>query len=151
MAKALTRPERAGRHRIMAQLRSWIAQNELEREPIAAEFGVTPGHFRTLLNTNRTATEDQCQRAMVMMDAKFAPHPMSSNFPVGAKPLLPKKKKKKKPKPRKARRLNNLRPFTKVEGTFVKEVAEAWLNTHKGASQDEYIEVVRALGIGIRS
>lgn len=150
MAKALTKTERAARHRVMAQFRSWIAKNELEREPIAAEFGITPGHLRTLLNTNRTATEDQCQRAMVMMDAKFAPHPLAPNFPVGAKPLLPKKPKK-KPKPRRTRKPNNLRPLTKAEGKFIKEVAEAWLNANKGASQDDYIEVVRALGIGIRS
>jgi hypothetical protein len=148
MAKALTIKERAGRHRIMAQLRSWIAKHELERKDIAFQFGITPGHLRTLLNSNRTASEDQCQRALVMMDSRFKPHPKAPNFPKVAKPL-PKKKKKVKRKA--TRKPNNLRPLTKAEGKFVKEVAESWLKVNKNASSDEYIEIVRALGIGIRS
>jgi predicted XRE-type DNA-binding protein len=154
MAKALTKLERSDRHRIMAQFRNWIDQNELDRQDIAVQFGITPGHLRTLLNTNRTASEDQCQKALILMDAKFAVSKHDPRYKeLGVKPLI--KRKEMRPEPRKRRKAtrkpNNLRPLTKAEGNFIKEVAEAWLGVNKGASQDDYVEIVRALGIGVRS
>jgi len=143
MAKVLTTTERAVRHRIMAQLRSWIAEHELERSSIAAQFGITPGHLRTLLNSNRTASQAQCQQASIMME-------ISPTWKVTRLPDL-QPAKKAKPKRKATRKPNKLRPLTKAEGKFVKEVAESWLSANKNASSDEYIEIVRALGIGIRS
>ncbi len=134
----------------MAQFRSWIAQNHLDRQAIAVEFGITAGHFRTLLNTNRTATEDQCQKAMILMDAKFAVSKHDPRYEkLGVKPLI--KRKEMRPKPRAKRKPNNLRPLTKFEMKFVKELAESWLSNNKSAGPDAYVEMVRAISIGIRS
>jgi hypothetical protein len=76
-------------------------------------------------------------------------------IPGTSAPKKPKKKPKakKEGRPNKSEQLrdNDLRPLTKVETNFVKDVAQAWLAANQNASQEEFLEIVRALGIGIRS
>ena len=156
MSKALSTAERASRQRIMMSLRSWMEREEVTRRDVALGMGITEGHLRTLLNANRTASETQCQLALVIMDAKFAPHPKDPRRPKGVKPL---KKRKKDPAPKTAAepkvtrkaKPNKLRPMTQFETKFVTDVATAWIEANLGASKEELVEVVRALSIGIRS
>ena len=160
MSKALTTKERAGRQRTMMALRSWMDREGVTRRDVALGMGITEGHLRTLLNANRTASEDQCQRALVIMDAKFAPHPKDPRRPKDVKTL--KRRKEMRPEPRKKKKAaepritrkpkpNKLRPMTQFETKFVTDVATVWIEANPGASKEKLVEVVRALSIGIRT
>lgn len=129
----------------MMALRRWMEANDIPRQRVADELGITKGHLSTLINANRTASEEQCQKALVIMDAKFAPHPKDPKRPKGVKPIKPKKKTG--PKKTKA---SKLRPLTKFESKFITDVAKAWIAANKDASQEDFVEIVRALSIGIR-
>ena len=154
--RRLTTKERAGRQRIMMRLRRWLEKREIPRRDVAAELGITVGHLSTLINANRSASEDQCQKALVLMDAKFAVSKHDPRYEeLGVKPLLKRKEKRPEPRPkRKAKKkpkTSKLRSLTKAEAKFISEVAQAWIKDNKGASQNELVDVVRALSIGIRT
>ena len=137
----------------MMRLRSWLELEGIPRSKVAAAIGITVGHLSTLINANRSATEDQCQKAMVVMDAKFAVSKHDPRYEkLGVKPLL--KRKEMRPEPRakpKVKKPDKLRPLNKFECTFVNDVAKAWIKNNRKATQADFVEVVRALSIGIRS
>jgi len=145
----LTTKERAARQRIMMALRKWMEMNDISRQAVADELGITRGHLSTLINANRSATEEHCEKVMILMDAKFA---VSKKDPLykelGVKPLVKRKEMRPEPKKKKTKKL---RPLSKFECEFVADVAKAWVKANKNSSQSEFVEVVRALSIGIRS
>jgi predicted XRE-type DNA-binding protein len=150
--------QRAARQRTMMALRQWMELNDVSRGVVAAEMGITKGHLSTLLNANRTPSEAQVQKAKeIMGDVGPAPAgvPIMEHKKVSMNMLARSKPKgaTKKPKlvPKKTPKPHNLRPMTKFEADFVATVAKAWIHANKGASQDEFVEIVRALSIGIRS
>jgi len=112
----------------------------------ASYLGITVGHLSTLINANRIATEAQVTRAMDMMGADAPIRPTS-------KPE--KSKSPKKPDPPKVtptpKGSKNLRPLTKFETKFITDIATTWIKENKNASEEELVQVVRALSIGIRS
>ena len=135
------------------QLRGWMEKNDIPRQEVADFLGITRGHLSTLINANRHCTTDQVAKALELMacynlanEWSSAPSPPK---PKPAKPQ-PQKRVKKAPK-RKELTDNNLRPLTKVETSFVKDVAQAWLDANQNSSHGEFTEIVRALSIGIRS
>lgn len=159
MGRALTTKERAQRQRVMMNLRKWMEENDIHRQDIANAMGVTRGHLSTLINANRIATDDQCRRARELMgDVGPAPAgvPIMEHKKVSMDLLArsrPKgqKKGKKKPKPKREPKPSKLRPLNKFESQFITEVAKVWIDTNPKATQDEFVEVIRALSIGIRS
>jgi len=158
MSKALSTAERASRQRIMMSLRSWMESEGVTRRDVAAEMDITEGHLRTLLNANRTASEEQCQKARVIMGVEHPPHPKGPRRPKVVKPAkktkkdsAPKKKPAAEPKITRKAKPNKLRPMTQFETKFVTDVATAWIEANLGASKEKLVEVVRALSIGIRT
>lgn len=132
----------------MMSLRSWMEKNGVSRQHVADEMGITVGHLRTLINANRTASQNQVNIALALINGT----PVQQT-PQGPKPA-PKSRKKttaQKPKPKRTAKPNNLRPMNKFETNFVVTVAKAWIEAHPGADKDELVDVVRALSIGIRS
>jgi len=138
----------------MMALSSWLEKNNIPRQEVADALGITRGHLSTLINANRYATEEHCQKALVLMDAKFA---ISKHDPryedLGVKPLRKRKEMKPEPKKKKKakKKAQKLRPLNKFECAFVSDVAKAWIKDNKKATQADFVEVVRALSIGIRS
>jgi len=152
MGKALTIKDRAQRQRTMMALRRWMERNGLTRQEVAGELDITVGHLSTLINANRTCTEEQSQRALVMMDSAYKPHPKDPAFPKGAKPLRKKEPAAKvKPAGKESPKSNKLRPMNAFETQFVVEVAKAWMGANRNASTEEMVEIVRALSVGIRT
>lgn len=154
MSKSISTQERADRQRIMMGLRSWMERESVPRQEVADSLGITRGHFSTLINANRSATWVQCEKAMVLMDTKFA---VSKHVPryegLGVSPI--RKRKEMRPEPKKKKKAKKkpirLRPMTKFEAQFVTDVAKAWIKDNRSASRDRLVEVVRALSIGIRT
>lgn len=131
----------------MINLRSWMETHGIPRQEVADQLGITKGHLSTLINANRTPSERQVEVANQIMN-------------LGG-PILPRKPKAKKPKPKakkkpvskakKKPKANKLRPLNKFEASFISDVAKSWIAANKNASQDEFVAIVRALSIGIRS
>ena len=139
----------------MIHLRSWMERNGISRQEIADQFGITRGHLSTLINANRTASQDQVNKALALVEAADDLRALWGRD-VDADLVAPKRlrkepKKKAEGEPKKVRRPNNLRPMTTFETQFVTDVARAWINANTGASPDEFVKIVRALSIGIRS
>jgi hypothetical protein len=141
MGRALTRPERASRVRTMMELRRWMERGGVSRPDVARELRITVGHLSTLINANRMATEEHCQRAVVLMGRRSAAGLVPRIRAAVERPLSP----------RRPPRVSKLRPLTETEVKFVQEVAEAWIKSNPNATQDDFVGVVRALSIGIRS
>lgn len=152
MARALTTQERAQRQRAMIALRSWMEKTGISRQEIADQMGITKGHLSTLINANRTASQDQVDLALTLVNG--APPSKPASAPKAKKPKAKKsraKSKKAEPRPTKVAKPNNLRPMNKFETDFVITVAKAWIAAHPGGDKDELVEIVRSLSIGIRS
>lgn len=150
MARALTTQERAERQRAMMSLRSWMEANGVSRQHVADQMGITKGHLSTLINANRTASQEQADMALALVNGGPIPKPKPAPRPKKKKPKA-EKQAEQKPKPKRAPKPNNLRPMNKFETDFVVTVAKAWIEANPGASQDDLVETVRALSIGIRS
>lgn len=154
MGRALTTADRAQRQRVMINLRSWMEVHGVSRQEIADQLGITRGHLSTLINANRTASAEQVEMAERIMEGKAA-LPRPSKKKAKKKPKPKKKPKAKKPpapsKPKATPKPNKLRPMNKFETDFVVTVAKAWIDANKDATQDDLIEIVRALSVGIRS
>lgn len=158
MGRALTTAERAQRQRVMMKLRSWMEQNKVPRQEIADQLGITRGHLSTLINANRTPTDAQVEIALEIMDLSGPILPWKKAKKPKAKKPKSKKPKSKKPKveaeephANRRRRTGDLRPLTEFEAKFIAEIARSWISSNKDASQEDFVEVVRALSIGIRS
>lgn len=153
MTRPLTKPERARRQRAMIHLRSWMENNGIPRQEIADQFGITRGHLSTLVNANRTATQEQVNLALALVESGSIPPRGVSMREHKRATKRPKKTPKETPDPRpeKSRQPNKLRPMTPFETQFVTDVAKAWIDANPGVSKEELVEVVRALSIGIRS
>lgn len=137
----MTTQERADRQKVMMALRSWMAENDMTRRDVAYTMGITTGHLSTLINANRTPSQEQVDIAQRLMGeavssptrSKKAERPTTKKAPLATTPT---------PAPR---------PLTKSEGDLVAGLAKAWLKEHEGASRDEFVEVVRVLSIAVRS
>lgn len=149
----LTTQERARRQKIMMSLRAWMEQQGVSRQEVADALGITRGHLSTLINANRTATNDQCLKALALVDGGFIPGAGEIKVAKAKKRTRPPAKKKQQPRsePKKTPKPNKLRPLTKFEAAFVQSVAKSWIQENKGASADELVDVVRALANGIRT
>ena len=148
MPRPISTQERARRQRAMIQLRNWMEKHDVSRKEMAAQMGITKGHLSTLINANRTASLRQVEVALSVVDGSV-PRPIP---PVSKRAQKPKAKPDSaKPVSEKVRRPNDLRPMNKFETEFVVTVAKAWLDANAGGDRDDFIEIVRALSIGIRS
>lgn len=142
----MTTAERARRQRVMMTLRSWMEERDIPRSEVAEHFGITVGHLSTLINANRTASAAQVDEALRYMGQDV---PISTG-------TAAKMRHKKRPRRSKKELLPSWpstrirRPLTTDELRFVQEVAESWIKGNKNASQDEFVNVVRALSLGIR-
>lgn len=141
MGKALTTKERARRQIAMVEFRSWMEDHGVSRQDAADFIGITVGHLSTLINANRISTEAQVNKARRMMGLPIQKPVKTVDDALSDTPRTTRKKRKG----------NDLRPLTKVEADFIKEVAAVWAKNNKKATQDQFVEVVRALSIGIRS
>lgn len=147
--RKLSIEERASRQKVMMALRVWMETNDVSRSTVAQSMNITTGHLSTLINANRSASDKQVEIAQLLMSGPLG----ESSIPLPSEMVLSPAVKK-EPRPRavpEARSYEYLRPLTKVEGDFITNVAKTWLDAHKGAPQDEFVAVVRALGIAIRS
>jgi len=150
----MSKQERARRQRVMMKLRSWMEGRGISRREVAAHFGITTGHLSTLINANRTPSEAQVDEAIAFMElGVLAAH---ASLPKPPKPTARKRIKGSKTlgpsRPRiTPKDTRKLRPLTIDEIKFVKEVAESWIKDNGDADQDEFVAVVRALSLGIRS
>jgi hypothetical protein len=138
MGRPLTIKERAKRQRVMMKLRSWMEKNDIPRQDVADNFGITKGHLSTLINANRPATEYQVEKALELIDGGSI---------VKFRKKRPKSKKVTKRKPPVKK---NLRPLTKVELDFVRSTSQVWINGHPGATEEEFNKIVNALTTGVR-
>jgi hypothetical protein len=152
--KRLTTEARAARQKTMMSLRSWMTRNDVSRRDVAGMMGITTGHLSTLINANRTPSEEQVDAAKRLMGGE----PVSSTSAVAKRPrssATPATKVAHESvssitTPKISAR-PNIRPLTESEGNFVATIAKVWLKDHKGASKDEFVEMVRVLSIAIRS
>ncbi|MGD9726294.1 MAG: hypothetical protein AB7L09_01460 [Nitrospira sp.] len=145
----MDKQERARRQRAMMTLRDWMETNEISRQSVADTMGITRGHLSTLINANRTPSKRQVDIALNMVDGTPIPSPQPD--------ATKSRRKGKKTTPvREATPCrtpvdSGLRPLTEFEVNFVTTVAEAWAKSNPNASADQFIHVVRALSIGIRT
>ena len=148
MTQAMTKHERAQRQRTMILLRNWMETHGVSRQEVADVMGITLGHFSTLINANRTASQAQVNIATALVQGSpieaTVERPKSTTR-VAQKQLRAKNSTAKKVEP------NKLRPMNKFETEFVVTVAKAWIENNLTADQDDLVKVVRALSIGIRS
>lgn len=153
----MTTEERASRVKVMMALRSWMDSSGTSRRDVAEVMGITVGHLSTLINANRIPSEEQVAAAKLLMDGAEKSAPLISD--VSAKKSAPNGRSRRKPANPKIEptitsepsKKTGLRPLTEAEGGFVASVAKAWLNDHKNATKEEYLEIVRALSVAIRS
>jgi hypothetical protein len=120
----------------------------VSRKDAADYLGITAGHLSTLINVNRTATQAQVDKSREMMGLGVSIYPPPPPIPHEGPPQIDEPAPK---KPRRRRRPNNLRPLNEFETRFVESVAKTWIDSNKNATQDDLVDVVRALSIGIRT
>lgn len=140
--KRLTTGQRAERQKVMMALRRWMETNEVSRIEVASRLNITVGHLSTLINANRTPSQEQVDIANELMGCPPLRHQPPDRRPVtDVRPTAAKTKTTS----------TNLRPLTKAEGDFVALIAQAWIKETDNATQDDLVEIVRALSIAIRS
>lgn len=141
---------RASREKVFLRLRDWAEKHGVSRRELAETFGITCGHLSTLLNVNRTPSHPQVLLAQKLM-GEDAPIDLLVPTSSSRHSSWPEPKPKRKREKRAATPKVELRPLTEFEIKFVTEVAMAWIKTNKDSTQDDLVNVIRALSIGIRS
>lgn len=144
--KRLSTTDRANRQKSMMALRNWMTENDVPRKDVAELLGITVGHLSTLINANRTPSQEQVDTAdtLVMMGSIEACRFNESTRQrptVEKAPVVEKQPVADGP----ARR-----PLTKDEADLVAAVVQAWIDGRKDATPEALVEVVRAVSAAIR-